>query len=200
MRSFSRRERVLGAATLAMIAGAVLFWFVFEPQWSRYTRLQDEVVEMELGLTRMQANMRLKDRIEARYDELKGLIRESGSPSQEMSRFARLLNELYRPLDIQTRSVRPLPDEDEGFYRKFSLQVEMVGSIAELARFLTAVAQADDPIRVERVDLVCKDRPDHVTASLIVTKVVTESEPGGAGRVVKGRFTDGAKRSHGGSL
>ena len=48
----------------------------------------------------------------------------------------------------------------------------MVGTVHDLAMFLAEVAQTSDPIRVERLDLTCKERPNFVTASLIVTKVV----------------------------
>jgi len=176
MRTFNRRERMLAGVTVVTVLAAVSAQTVVGPLWTRYIRLQDRRRELQLALTRMEANLRLKDRIEARYEELKGLIRHSGTASQEMSRFARLLTDLYRPLKLDVRSIRPLPDRDEGFYRQFALHVEMNGPIEHLASFLAAVAKVPEPVRVERVDIVCKERPDTVTASLVVTKIVTTQE------------------------
>lgn len=181
MRPLSRREQTLGGITLAVVVGAGLFIWFIDPALARHAKLQEEVSRLEASLTRMRANMLLKDQIEARYEELKGLARESGSPNQEMARFARLLSGLYSPLSLQTRSVRPLPDADEGFYRKYALRVEMAGNVAGIAKFLAAVAQASDPIRVERIELTCKERPEFVTATLVVTKVVTTGERPAAG-------------------
>lgn len=177
MRTWNKRERVLAGATAAVILGIILSEVVFLPQWSRYGRLRAEVASRELALTRMRANMLLKDQIEARYAQLKGLIHESGTASQEMSRFTQLLASLYEPLGLHTRSVRPLPDEDEGFYRKFSLSIEMEGPVSEVAAFLAAAARAVDPIRIERIELNCKDRPEVVSVMAVVTKVVTSSQP-----------------------
>ena len=168
---------MLAGAVLVAVVAAVLVEAVFLPQWSHCRRLREEASGMEASLARMRANMRLKDEIEARYEQLKGLIRESGTASQEMSRFARLLTDLCRPLRLQTRSVRPLPDEDEGFWHRFTLSLEMEGPVGELAKFLAAAARASDPIRIERMELNCKDRPDFVTAQLVVTKVATTSRP-----------------------
>ena len=68
-----------------------------------------------------------------------------------MSRFAALLTDLYKPLRLQARSVRPLPDEDLGFYRKFTLSLEVEGPMSELAKLLAVAARASDPIRIERM-------------------------------------------------
>ncbi len=179
MRAWKTRERRLASVALTVIAGAVVVEAVLLPQWSSYTRARDEAASKEASLEQMRANLRLKDQIEAGYEQMKGMIRESGTASQEMSRFARLLTELYGPLRLQTRSVRPLPDEDQGFYRKFALSLEMEGTVGELTKFLAASARASDPIRIERLELNCKDRPDYVVAQLVVTKVTTTSRPAG---------------------
>jgi Tfp pilus assembly protein PilO len=134
----------------------------------------------------MQANMQLRDRIERQYVAVRKMIHESGSPSQEMARFARLLGDLYSGLPMQTTSVRPLPDVQETYYRKFSLRIEAVGMLPDVARFLAAIEQAPEPIRVEWMELVCKDRPGYVSASMIVTKIAGSTEAvggGGAGAV-----------------
>ncbi len=176
MRSLGQRERILGGLTLMVVGGSGLFAWFIDPALARHAVLQEEVGRLEVSLTRMRANMLLKDKIEARYEELKGLARESGSPAQEMAQVASLLSRLCSPLSLQTRSVRPLPDTDEGFYRKHAFRLEMEGNVTEVAKFLAAVAQASDPIRVERIELICKNRPEFVTVTLVVTKVVTISD------------------------
>lgn len=178
MRSLTPRERVLGSLVFTTIAGAVLFESAIQPQLTRNTELRHRVNQSQVSLTQMRANLQLKDQIEARYEELKGLIRESGSPSQEMAGFAEALTGMYLPLKVQTKSVRPLPDIDEGFYRKFTLRVEMEGSVPEIAKFMAAMTDFPAPIRVERLDITCKERPDYVTAMFVITKIVTKKATG----------------------
>jgi Tfp pilus assembly protein PilO len=176
MRTLNQRERILGAVSATAILLIALWQMAIAPQWTRYDRLRAEHHELAIDLTRMQANLRLKDAIEARYDALKDLIHHSGTPSQEMSRFARLLTDLYRPLRLDIKAIRPLPDKDEGFYHQFALHIEMSGPIDQVASFMAAIATSMEPVRIEKVELLCQERPDHVTASIIVTKVVTTQE------------------------
>ncbi len=176
MRTLNQRERILGAVTASAILLIALWQMVIAPQWTRYDQLRAEHHELTIALTHMQTNLRLKDSIEARYDALKDLIHQSGTPSQEMSQFARLLTDLYRPLRLDIKAIRPLPDKDEGYYHQFALHVEMSGPIDQVAAFMAAIATSLEPVRIEKVELLCQERPDHVNASIIVTKVVTTRE------------------------
>jgi Tfp pilus assembly protein PilO len=175
MRPFKRRECVLGGITLAVITGASVFTWLLEPELSRYARQRDEINQLQTSLTKMRANMRLREQIETRYEELKDLMRESEGASLEMASFTRLLSDTCGPLNVSTKSVRPLPDVDEGFYRKFALRIEMTGAPNDIAQFLADVEGLSDLICAERVELACKERPGFVTATLVMTKVVTTS-------------------------
>lgn len=166
------RERKIGRLTLLVILATVVYLYIIGPQLSRYAALQAEVEDLRLSLTQMQSNMQIKDRIESQYEGVRSLVHESASPSQEMSRFARLLSDLYSPLNMQTTSVRPLPDQQESHFRRFTLRLEMAGAVTEVARFLSSLSQVPEPIRVEWLELTCKDRPDYLAASLVVSKVV----------------------------
>lgn len=185
MRRLNSRERLLASITATVVGLAVGYHWLLEPQLDRQAELEREVGQLQISLTRMQANLLLKDKIERQYEELKNLVRHSGSSSQEMARFARLLSEICSPLGMTTKSVRPLPDVNAGFYRKFMLQVEMSGSLADIADFLAAVNRVQEPIRIERMQLTCQDRPDLLAASIVVTRVVTTEEPNRlAGKIV----------------
>lgn len=196
MRALNQRERAIAWATLATImAAAAYVWFVV-PQMARHDELCEEISQLHLSLAKMQSNMQLRDRIESQYEGVKVLLHESGSPSQEMSRFARLLSDLYSRLNMKTTSVRPLPDVQESYYRRFVLRLEVAGTVAEIAQFLRVLSEVSEPIRVEWLELVCKDRPSYVAASVIISKVVTTGQTGdrSTGQVAA---RDQLKRIHG---
>jgi Tfp pilus assembly protein PilO len=167
-------------ATVAVVAAALAYVWILEPPLERYARVNEDLAGLRASLAKMQANMQLRDRIERQYVSVRKMIHESGSPSQEMARFARLLGDLYAGLPVQTTSVRPLPDVQETYYRKFSLRMEVVGMLPDVGRFLAAIVQAPEPISVEWMELVCKDRPGYVTASMIVTKIAATQEAAAA--------------------
>jgi len=164
-----------------VVAAAIAYVWIVEPPLQRYAQVSEELGGLRASLAKMQVNMQLRDRIERQYVAVRKVIHESGSPSQEMARFARLLGDLYSGLPVQTTSVRPLPDVEETYYRKFSLRIEAVGMLPDVARFLAAIVQAPEPISVEWMELVCKDRPGYVTASMIVTKIAASAPAARAG-------------------
>lgn len=182
MRRFSERERRAALLTAIVLAGVGVYIWIVEPPLVRQAELRDEVAQLRIALTKMRSNIQLRDRIENQYAAAQTTMRQSVSPSQEMARFARLLSDLYTPLGVQMTSVRPLPDVQEQYYAKYSLRLEMAGSVADVAKFLAAVAQVADPIGVEWMELTCKDQPGVVIASLIVTRIVT-APAGAAGPV-----------------
>lgn len=181
MRRLGPRERRVAMATAGVLAMAAVYVWIVEPPLQRYAQVEEDLAGLRASLARMQGNMQQRDRIERQYAAARKMIRESGSPSQEMARFARFLSDLYSPLPIQTMSVRPLPDVQETYYRKFSLRIETVGMLPDVARFLAAIVQASEPICVEWMELACKDRPGYVTASMIVTRIAASQ--GQAGRL-----------------
>jgi len=181
MRALNPREKRIARLTAAVLSGALLYVWLVRPQLDRHGQLQEEVAALGTSLTRMHANIRLEDRIEKQYKNVRQLIRESGSASQEMSRFAGLLADLYGPLNLQVTSVRPLPDVQERYYRKYVLRLELSGSTMEIARFLANLARTPEPISVEWMDLLCKDRPGYLSGALIVSRVVTAQDTTAAG-------------------
>lgn len=177
MRPTTRRERTLAIAAGACVGLAILVEAVFLPKWSQYRRLSEEARRLETTLAHMRGNVLQKDDIEARHEQLRDMIHESGTPSQEMSRFARILTEICGNVGLETRFIRPLPDEDHGLYRQSSLSLEMEGPVSEIARFLASIARAADPIRVARIEMTCRERPEVVHAKIVVTKVSTTTQP-----------------------
>ena len=93
MRALSRRERTLGGITLVVVGGGALFAWFIDPALARHAELREEVSRLEASLTRMRGNMLLKDQIEARYEELKGLARELNIPVVVASQLSRAVEQ-----------------------------------------------------------------------------------------------------------
>jgi hypothetical protein len=175
MRPLNRREKILGILTAVVVGGMLLFLVMIDPQLKRHGELSKQVDHLQLVLTKMQTNIRIRDSIEARYASLENLIKDSKGPGQEMAHFTQLLSELYKPLNLDVKTVSPLPDTNEGTYAKYALRVEMSGMIDEICLFLAELVTAAETVRVERLDVICKDRPNYLNASIIISKMATHA-------------------------
>jgi Tfp pilus assembly protein PilO len=174
--SRNRREKVLVAITAAVIIGAAMFTVIIKPQLEeRQLRLQ-RLHQLQLKLTKMTADLLMKDRIDSIYSQIEPLIVGTGTDLQEKSKFARELHELFSKPNVQTRVVTPLPIKKEEFYRRLAVKIEMTGNIQGILNFISAVETYPNPIRIEQLDLKTRDAVDDVQASFTITKVVAKAE------------------------
>jgi Tfp pilus assembly protein PilO len=173
----NNRQKLLAIITAATIICAVIFMAIIEPQLSRRRVLLEHMHDLELKLTRMEADLLVRDRIDDIYSRVEPLIASRGTEHQEQSLLIRQLGELYGKLDVKIRSVVPLLTANEEFYSRLTVKIEMSGQIRSILNFISAVETHPNPIRIEKFDLKTKDAVDHVQASFLITKVVAKAEP-----------------------
>jgi Tfp pilus assembly protein PilO len=175
----NKREKILAIITSVVIAGAVIFITIIKPQLVKYKAGLNRVHQLQLKLTKMQADLRIKDRIDDIYSQIEPLISGTGTGQQEISLFTRELNNLYSKLNVKIRSVKILPTTSEEFYRRLSMKIEMYGPVKNILDFILSVERYPHPIRIEQFDLKAQDTADNVEASFLITKVVSEPQKTG---------------------
>jgi Tfp pilus assembly protein PilO len=171
----SHREKTLAVITAVVITGTLVFTTVAEPQLERCRRGQERLSALQLDLTQIQADMRIKDRIDQIYLEIQPLIKSDGTDQQEISLFTRELNELYSQLPVRIKSVKLLPTADQSFYRKLSINIEMTGTAKDIIQFINSVEASAKPIRIERLGMNAKEAVDTLQASFLITKVISNA-------------------------
>ena len=118
----------------------------------------------------------VKDRIEKIYSQIEPLIIAEGSQQQQLSDFTRLLDQIFSKLSVKIRSVKMLPVADENYYRRLSIRIEMTGHIKDFLKFIEAISKHPEPIRIEQFDLTAKELKDNVRVSMVVSKIVSETQ------------------------
>ncbi len=170
----SSRERMLAIITGVLIAGAVVFTAVIEPQLKERRLRLERLHELQLRRTKMKGDLLIKDRIEYIYSQIEPLIAGSRTELQEMTAFVRELTDLYLRLGVKPRDVTPLETTDEEFYRRLAVKIEMSGRIRDILHFISAIETSANPIRIERFDLDAQDIVDRVRGTFVISKVVAK--------------------------
>ena len=167
-----KRERLLVVLTAVVIGSVFLFTSIIDPQLKRHKTLSSQFLQLQLDLTKARGNLLIKDRIEKAYTQISPLIAVQNSQQQQISDFTRLLDQIYSKLNVKIRSVKILPVADENYYQKLSIRIEMTGIVKDFLKFIEAVEQHQEPIRIEQFDLTAQETQDTVMASMIISKIV----------------------------
>lgn len=175
-----KREKLLAIATPAILGSVFLFTSIIDPQLKKHKALSSRLAQLQLDLTRARGNLLIKDHIEKAYTQIDPLIATQDSQQQQISDFTRRLDQIYSKLNVKIRSVKILPAADENYYQKLSIKIEMTGFVKDFLKFIEAVEQHAEPIRIEQFDLTSQETKDTVMASMIISKIVsTENRPAG---------------------
>lgn len=169
------REKLLAVITAVVLAAVFLFTVVIDPQLKRHRELSQEFAQLQLELTRARGNLLVKDRIEKIYSQIEPLIVAESSQQQQISGFTRLLDQIYSKLSVKIRSVKILPVADENYYRRLSIRIEMIGHVKDFLKFIEAIKEHPDPIRIEQFGLTAQESKDSVRVSMVISKIVSET-------------------------
>jgi len=187
---FKSREGRLGIVLVCILAGVMVDHLAIKPGLERQRALRRELADLRVRWSRIKADLAMQHHVQICWEEIKGQLvvpssselsegrvtNKTSSDEQQLARFTRELADLYDGLAVQIDAVTIMPIVSEEHYRKLSVQLVMEGSIREILNFLVAVAQTKSPLRLHRIQLSCKDRPDYLRASFALSKIVLPSE------------------------
>lgn len=176
VKDLKRREKLLAVTTAVVLGSVFLFATIIDPQLKKHKALAVQYSQLQLDLTRAKGNLLIKDRTEKAYSQIEPLLVAHGNEQQHISDFTRLLDQIYSKLNVKIRSVKILPVADENYYQKLSIRIEMTGFINDLLKFIEAVEQHKEPVRIEQFDMTCQETKDTVMASMIISKIVSKEK------------------------
>ena len=171
-----KREKLLVVLAVTILGSVFLFTSIIDPQLKKHNALTARLSQLQLDLTKARSNLLIKDRIENIYDQIEPLITAQGNQQQRISDFTRLLDQIYSKLNVKIRSVKILPITDENYYQKLSIRIEMTGLVKDFLKFIGAVEQHKEPIRIEQFDLTSQETNDTIMISMILSKVVSKED------------------------
>ncbi len=168
--TMNNREKILAIITFCVVIGAIVFTVIIEPQLEKRKQCLKHMRQSQLKLTKMKADLLIKDRIDTIYTQIEPFIAGDGTEQQEKAQFTRELSRLCSKLNTTSTTILPTTNED--YYRRLSAKIEMNGHIRDILGFILAVEAYSNPIRIEQFDFKAREIADNIHATFIITKVV----------------------------
>ncbi len=169
------REKILAVLTMTIITAAVIFVSIVNPKLTEHKTKLQQLSNLQLRLTKIKNDILIKDRIDNLYQQIEPLLESGENQQQEISLFTRQLSDIYSNLDMKIRSVKILPVNNDDFYRKLAIKLEMSCHIKELLTFVHELETIDQPVKIEKLDLKTDDTVDNIKLSLLISKVVAKT-------------------------
>ena len=168
-----KREKILAIVTIIVVLSALTFSIIIEPQLVKRNKSLKRMYQLQLELTKMRTDVRLKDRTDNIYSFYEPVIASIGDDTKDLAVFTRELRDLYNDLDVKNISINPIIKEE--FFKQLSVKIEMSGKIKDILTFICKVDENKKPMHIERMDIISHEITDNVKATFVITKVVAES-------------------------
>jgi len=172
LNGLNQREKILGIATAIFIVAILLFTGILEPQVKRHRNLQKELNDLQVRYTKMQADVKMRDRINHAYDQVQHLLENAETEQQQTSIFTRELSDIYSSQNLKVKSVKILPSLKEKHYIKLTVKADLRGNVQFFIKLIEHLEQLNKPIQIESFELRAMESTDIVQISLLITKIV----------------------------
>ena len=168
----SRREKRLVVVTGVLVG----LFLVYQAGWVSVARVwkaekaRADALEMELVRDRMA--IRQRDLIEERYKELEDSIRQEGTDEEVIAEFLEQLSNMRDRAALVDKGTYVLPVEVGEVYRKVRITMQLEGSMMPLADFLHSIVTAEEPLRIEHLDIrAIAGQQEYVRAEIVLGAV-----------------------------
>ena len=173
----SPRERTGLLAVLVVVVAAVSDLAVVRPIWGTFQQVNRDV-RLEKDKISGYARALSPERtgaIQARYDAYRPFIQKRTSLAQENSTVLGEIEGLAGQSHVAVLNTKPRDPRAVGSFQEHLVDVEIEGTMVDIASFLHAIQKSPDLLRVSRFECSpkSKEQASVMRAALAVTKIVS---------------------------
>jgi Tfp pilus assembly protein PilO len=167
---FSKREKALLAATIAITAAVLSYGFVIEPVIDAYTRVNRGIRANTLKLEKSYRLLRREEDIKDAYSKYAELIKPMPSDEEEVAAMLKAIEAIASSNGIYVTNIRPQPARDKGFYKEFAFELIGEAGIDKLVRFIYDLQNSGNLLKVRKLVLSSSGGGDDLKAVMEITK------------------------------
>ena len=105
----------------------------------------------------------------------------------EQSFLLQEVEQLGRDLPIRIRSMRPLPPQEMGVYRRYAVSIEAEGKAPHILKLLYLVETSPKLLKVEQIQLTADSRNrEHLLSRMLISRPAVGGDGPAARRQAKG--------------
>jgi Tfp pilus assembly protein PilO len=171
--SLSKREKIIFFSTCSVIGLSLFFTVALEPFIKKWADLNNQIAAKEVKL---QMDIKLLNKYHAISKENKD--RQTGfkserSDEQETGAILSEIENLSRKSNVYVSVLKPYAIKDEGFYKKFIVEIDVETTIKDLTRFFYEIQNSPSLLKTENFEINAKtDQKDSVRVFILVSKIL----------------------------
>lgn len=170
----SRRGNRLSPVLLVGVVIALLGWKVFSGPLRQWWRQHRQVEQVGQKLVVMERALRQQEQLEAQSKQFEQRILARGTDAEESGLLLKELETLTREANVKVKSIRSMPSQRIGDYRKFVVALEIETRVNGMLEFLHAIDSSAKILTVESLTLrALRAGPNLLGASLVISRTTS---------------------------
>lgn len=172
-----REATLLALAAFAALTFAALHWLV-APAFREWRRTESRVESLSSEHARLVRNLAYKQTAEEQSRRLPPAATQVESDQLTLATWLSELEAAARKPGVTLNSTKPMPVQQEGGYKVFSVRVSLSGRLTEVLRFVSDVVSGPPVVGVHSYTIRAVQGPNNVECSLHL-RMVRLQPPGG---------------------
>ncbi len=169
-----RRHSRLSLVLLASAVMGLLGWVVFSGPAGQWWQLHQQVGQVARGLIAMEQALSQQQQVEAQSRQFEQRILARGTDAEESGLLLKELETLTRAANVKVKSIRSMPSQRLGSYRKFIVSLELETRVNGLLELLYAIDSSAKILTVESLSLqALRTGPNLLDAAMVVSRTTS---------------------------
>ena len=169
-----KRRNRLRLVVLPGIVAGLLGWAVFSGPVGQWWRLHRQVEPVRQKLIVMERALRQREQVEAQCKQFEQRILARGTDAEESGLLLKELETLTRAANVKVKSIRSMPSQRIGDYRKFIVSLEIETRVNGMLELLYAIDSSAKILTVESLTLqALRAGPNLLGAAMVVSRMTS---------------------------
>lgn len=177
LQHISTRHSKYIIAALVMLSAAVIFLLFFSVPLRTCLALNAQLDLTKNKLLIMEEALYRREQVEALCKQFEKQIRATGTDAEELGFLLKELESLTRTRNVQVKSIRPLPSQWIGSYRRFLVLLEVEGRVHNMFELLHSINTSPKILTVESLKIqALRTGPNLISANILVSRTSAGSK------------------------
>jgi Tfp pilus assembly protein PilO len=169
-----RRRHRLSLVVPAVVVIGVIGWIVFSRPADQWWQLHRQIRQVGQKLIAMERAVRQQEQVEAQCKQFEQRILARGTDAEESGLLLKELETLTRAASVKVKSIRSMPSQRIGDYRKFVVSLEVETRVNGMLELLYAIDSSAKILTVESLTLqALRSGPNLLGASMVVSRTTS---------------------------
>lgn len=170
---FSKREKITLGLTTVILAGFLVYNFVFNPLIERLNNLNQQIILKEAKLKKHLKILSEEPSIESAFKNYADYIKQTTSEEQEMASLLSKIETVASQVNIHISDMKPRKPKSSDFYKILSVEIEAEGELEALMQFIYTLQNTPHLLKAEKLRLEKQSkRTTGLKAYLVVNKLL----------------------------